>query len=579
VNHLDKEALSKPAREERQQAAALQTKPASSPALRLRLEPSSLFAFLRDFLYRSEFNEQAICRRVGMAGLNEFLSGDQARGALLGESDALGVLIRLFLLGEPLDVEVVQAVIPASAVEAMKDRGLLIQDPADFHPPLAPLPNRGGELGVEGVAKMYATVALYPVGRLFIVSDRWTTPQGSPGEMPDDFVFPAITPNTSQFISTLPLDPCESFLELCSGTGAAALNAAQHESQAAWAVDITERSTKMAEFNRLLNGLGNVTTMQGNLYECLGDLTFDRIVAHPPYMPVLSRAQVFYDGGADGEQVTRRIVMGLPRHLRPGGRFYCLAQVSDRDNGPFEERVRGWLGPEESEFDVLVIVRQEQSPMDAALQYAVKSKGGSWAAKRMRETLRDLGIKSMIYGWIIMQRREEVRPVFITRRFVGPKSGKDEIAWLLKWETAAAKPGFIDFLAEAYPITAPSLELHTIHRMKEGDLLPEQFSLHTEYPFSVDSRVQPWMGFLLPQCDGKPTVRQLHDFCKQHNFIHPETPLVEFVKILGVLISGGFLEVEGFRLPGRISDDFGGSPAPADTAGAELGATPHEPDK
>jgi hypothetical protein len=85
--------------------------------------------------------------------------------------------------------------------------------------------------------------------------------------------------------------------------------------------------------------------------------------------------------------------------------------------------------------------------------------------------------------------------------------------------------------------------------MKEGDLAPEQFSLHTEYPFSVDCRVQPWMGFLLPQCDGKLTVRQLLEFCKQNNLVHPATPLAEFAKLLMVFISAGFLEVEEFKLP------------------------------
>jgi hypothetical protein len=266
-------------------------------------------------------------------------------------------------------------------------------------------------------------------------------------------------------------------------------------------------------------------------------------------MPVLNRAQVFYDGGSDGEQVTRRIVMGLPRYLRPGGRFHCLAQGSDRESAPFEQRVRAWLGEEQSEFDVMVIVRQPQKPGDAAMQYAVKSKGGGQAAHEMREALRGLGIELMVYGWIIMQRRQDARPVFTTRRTVGPNTGRDEIAWLLKWESAAVKPEFIEILAETHPVAAPSLELRAVHRMKDGDLAPEQFSLHTEYPFSVDCRVQPWMGFLLPQCDGKLTVRQLLEFCKQNNFVHPETPLAEFAKLLMVFISAGFLEVEEFKLP------------------------------
>ena len=42
---------------------------AGSPALPLWLEPSPHFGFLRKFLSSSEFNEESICCRVGMAGL------------------------------------------------------------------------------------------------------------------------------------------------------------------------------------------------------------------------------------------------------------------------------------------------------------------------------------------------------------------------------------------------------------------------------------------------------------------------------------------------------------------------------
>jgi hypothetical protein len=57
------------------------------------------------------------------------------------------------------------------------------------------------------------------------------------------------------------------------------------------------------------------------------------------------------------------------------------------------------------------------------------------------------------------------------------------------------------------------------------------------------------MGFLFPQCDGNSSVRQLLDFCKGNRFVHPETPLAEFVKLLMVFVGGGFLEVEEFELP------------------------------
>lgn len=114
----------------------------------------------------------------------------------------------------------------------------------------------------------------------------------------------------------------------------------------------------------------------------------------------------------------------------------------------------------------------------------------------------------MSYGWLIIQRRDDARPVFTVRRSAGRLSTREEVNWLLNWETALVEPGFIEKLAEAHPVARPSFELHTVHRMKGGDLLPEEFKLKTEYPFSVECQVQPWVGFLLPQCDGKSSVRE-----------------------------------------------------------------------
>ena len=495
----------------------------------LYLQESEDFEYLRNYLRAAGFNEKSICNRLDIKGLNELLSDSRTRVTFSKESDELGSLARLFLFGEFLKMEELGSIFASRMLEALTNLGLLTEEPADGN-------------------GMFSPVALYPVGPLFIVSDRWCELNDKDLVLPEDFVFPAITPNTSQFLATLPLSPCDSFLELCSGTGAAALAASRY-AQHAWAIDITERSTQMGEFNRLLNGLNNVAVLKGDLYESMGDLRFDRIVAHPPYMPVLHPVQIFYDGGVDGEQVTRRIVEGLPRFLRPGGSFYCLAQGSDRKGEAFEQRVRGWLGESQTDFDVAVVERRPQDPQDAAIQYAVKSKGGSQAASQMRDALSSLGVESMVYGWIVIQRRKDERRVFTVRRAAGPGTRREEIVWLLKWEIFAANPLALEALQGMVPVARRSLELRTIHRMKDGDLVPDQFTLHTDEPFSMDCKVQPWVGFLIPQCDGKSTVRQLFEICKANNLIHPDTPSEEFAKLLMILISGGFLEVADFCPP------------------------------
>jgi len=495
----------------------------------LHLQNSPHFELLRNYLRAVGFNEKSICDRLEITEIGELLLPRGKRATPAKGSDELSLLTRLFLLGESLEREELESVLSSRVVEALTSLGLASLDSADG-------------------SRLFCAVALYPVGHLFIVSDRWVPVVGKDFEYPDDYVYTAITPNTSEFLATLPVTPCDSFLELCSGTSAVAL-AASGYAKKSWAIDITERSTQMAEFNRLLNGLDNVTVLKGDLYEGVEDLKFDRIVAHPPYMPALRPTHIYYDGGADGEQITRRMVEALPHFLKPGGCFYCLAQGSDRKGAPLEERVRGWLGEGQTDFDVVVVEDWKQDPKEAALIYALKSGGGYATVDLMRDSLASLGVESIAYGWIIIQRKSNTRRVFTVRRSAGQRTGREEIAWLLKWETFAAGPSALEDLQEMIPVARRSLELNTIHRMKEGKLVPEQFTLHTEAPFFVDCKVQFWVGFLIPLCDGKSTVRQLWETCKGNNFIHPETPPQEFAKLIDVLISGGFLEVADFCPP------------------------------
>lgn len=215
-----------------------------------------------------------------------------------------------------------------------------------------------------------------------------------------------------------------------------------------------------------------------------------------------------------------------------------------------EHRVRSWLGESQSDFDIAVVEKRAQAPKDAAFIYSLKSKGGFDTVELMLESLAGLGVESMAYGWIIIQRKNDARNVFTVRRMAGLRSGSDEIAWLLQWETfVAAGASVFAALQGMRPVARPSLELRTVYRLKDGDLVPEQFTLHTDDPFSMDCKVQPWVSFLIPLCDGKLTVRQLFEACKANRFIHEETPAQEFCELLGVLISGGFLEVAEYRPP------------------------------
>ena len=481
---------------------------------------------MREFLEQSHYDEPSLCARLGTAGPQEFMDVDPKPDSPAAIIDALDVLIRLFLTGE--QVQGIEKWISPAPLKVMQDLGLLCS------------PEPGLCCG---------SVALYPCHGLYITSDHWNLPKGLPPRS-DDVVYPAISVQTLFFLNQLPPLPCEAFLEICAGTGTAALIAATKYARHSWAMDLTARSTQLGEFNRRLNAVENLTVARSDLYEAVAGLTFDRIVAHPPYMPVLRRGPIFAAGGELGEQVTSRIVRESPRHLRPGGRLYCVTTGVDCADQPFEERARGWLGEWESEFDVLMIVNR-CFQTDHMAMHAALLDGGMNDLKLWKALFQERRVEQMVHGTLVVQRKSGARPPFTARRDRRSDGGAADIEWLLAWEAAAAGPSIRSFLLSARPVASPELRLQVTHRVQGGELAPVAFTLATSHPFVVDCKIEPWTAYLLGRCDGTATALEHFAYCKEVGLLHPETPVEEFADLLRVLVSGGYLEVEGFASPRR----------------------------
>ena len=129
------------------------------------------------------------------------------------------------------------------------------------------------------------------------------------------------------------------------------------------------------------------------------------------------------------------------------------------------------------------------------------------------------------------------------------RTGGGELAWAMRWESVARSPAARPLLLRERPVLAKNLELCVIHRVEGGALAPANFTLQTDYPFSMESRVHPWTVALAGVCDGKRTGLELHDLCRKNGWIPPDLPAEDFAGFLCSLVSGGFLEVEGFVPP------------------------------
>ncbi|MET8246494.1 HemK2/MTQ2 family protein methyltransferase [Streptomyces sp. NPDC005202] len=136
-------------------------------------------------------------------------------------------------------------------------------------------------------------------------------------------------------LSDEPVEPDTQVLDVGTGSGALALEAARRSAEVT-AVDVSWRAVWTARLNAWLARLP-VRIRRGNLFGPVRGRSFDVIVANPPYVPASdirreprgrSRA---WDAGRDGRLVLDRICRDAPALLRPGG---ALLIVHSALSGP-----------------------------------------------------------------------------------------------------------------------------------------------------------------------------------------------------------------------------------------------------
>ena len=479
----------------------------------------SQFNAVREFIRDAGYTASAICKHLGIPEVSSFINGERPTFPK-GPSTTLDLLIRAFFIGSYIPASRAADLFTPKPLEAMSAIGLL----------------RACE---EHNELLYSPVMLYPAYDIYAASDRYTHPNGEPMDTGDDFVFPGISPHSGHFLAVLPESRCERFLDVGAGTGIAAIGAASRYAGQSWSLDITSRSTEYALWNKALNGIENVTVLQGDLFAPVAGQMFDRIVMHPPYDVSLGHRPIYCNGGDDGEGIVRRLFQEAPAYLAPGGRLYALARIADLLTAPLEERVRGWLGEWNQECDVAVIVRDLTSPDDVALATFVSSRGShdDLAAYKLR--LENLGVEQLCYACIVVQRRSESRPAFTVRRERGKTWQSAPIERLLGVETAlAADP------AEVWntPLRrSPHLEMLVRHEIHEGRLTPVEYTLLVQDPLKVEMQVQPGIVQIIEGCDGSRTPAELHSEMVNSGLFPAEAGKEAFLAIAAALVSAGIL--------------------------------------
>jgi hypothetical protein len=469
-------------------------------AVPLRVGTEQVAQTIRLGLERVGFTEHVICERlsipslegVGMPLFKSLAPRIAGAGALDALAFLFGDLISSDALGEHLTPEEIEAFFEADLIRRWNDSG------SDDN-------------------RLYSPVRFVPLSLPHLQSDLWLV--GDRGDRPDgsafapfaDIVFPGQNPLTRHFLKLLPRSPCRTALDLCAGTAVAGLAMAGVAEHCA-AGDIAERSVHFARFNRWLNKCDRLELVCGDLYEPVAGRRFDRIVAHPPYVPALTQQLTYRDGGQTGDEIVQRVIAGLPQHLSEGGTFHVLCLAMDTADGLFEERARTWLGDAEREFDIVFAIDSRTPPELIAGRLVDRAGGSQRDFDQWRDLFQGLRVKEFVYGALAGRRfaSDRTGEAFTRRVLLTDDCTGEAFESLFRCFDWLRLPDREARVLSLTPRLPPDLHLEVRHRVENNSFVPGAYALtNGGQPFFARLDTEAWVAAMMSEFDGTRTVREV----------------------------------------------------------------------
>ncbi|WP_028045160.1 methyltransferase [Cellulomonas sp. URHE0023] len=266
-----------------------------------------------------------------------------------GSDDPVAVLVRAFLLGEPVSARRLQAALPSLGIPGATRLGLVRSD--------------GDQVRALVDLRPYAAVDGGGEVNWWIASDLGELATGN--ALRTDHVLGVGGASTTLAQVTI-RDERRMVLDLGTGCGIQALHASRH-SRRVVGTDISARALEFARFNALLAGV-RLELRAGSMLEPVADERFDLVVSNPPFVitprtPGMPSYE-YRDGGRSGDAIVRELVEGVGSVLAPGGVAQLLGNWEVRRGEQWHERVGSWL--DASGLDGWVVQRELQDPAQYA---------------------------------------------------------------------------------------------------------------------------------------------------------------------------------------------------------------------
>jgi methylase of polypeptide subunit release factors len=331
----------------------------------------------------------------------------------------LATVVRAFFLQLPVS--------KSDAVRALGPRGVEALEATEL-----------AEVGEKVVSRS----RILPIGKLLLASDGYSRD----AEDPSDYVA-TYTPTAQVLDSLTPRVQIERALDVGTGGGVHALLAAQH-ARSVVATDVNARALAYTRLNAALNGVANVETREGSLFEPVPGETFDLITCNAPYVVSPERRWAYRDSGFEADELSKQVVREAASHLAEGG--FASVQVSwlAPDENRADERIVEWV--KATGADGWILPTMSVDALEHAAEWNSHLAGAALAdaLDEWTEYFKSLGVGWVSEGVVILHRQagkaptvridpideddlddagEQIRRAFESRAELAALNGKDEL--------------------------------------------------------------------------------------------------------------------------------------------------------
>lgn len=329
-------------------------------------------ASLGDLLREIGYDGDTIEELLGEDGIAADLD-DSVPFALRLPDDELGDVLRLLLLNRP-----VAANRFAGADQAAR-LGLVVKADGMLLPRARIVPTEG----------------------IYLAFDTFSRGEDDPEGWVASF-----SPTAYWLASITPRRHVERALDIGTGNGVHALLAADHADHVV-ATDVNPRALAFTEISAALNGIENVETRLGSLFEPVAGETFGLITSNAPYVISPERKWAYRDAGFHGDELSRRVVTQAAEQLADDGFASVLVSWLAASADEPDEHVYAWL--EGNGCDAWILGLSGSDPVDHAAGWNehLSSDPDAYAAAidEWSAYFEDLGAGWITEGGVVMHRR------------------------------------------------------------------------------------------------------------------------------------------------------------------------------